>query len=53
MAMSDRRQDGKTATLILETLHMKRAFDEDAAMKLLRKELVPDGPCARGAGWAV
>lgn len=41
--MTDRRKDSKASALILEALRMKIAFDEESAMKLLRKELVPDG----------
>ncbi|MDQ1920565.1 hypothetical protein [Massilia pseudoviolaceinigra] len=40
--MNDRRQDRTTAALILEALHMKRAFDEDAALKLLHRKKVPE-----------
>ncbi|NHZ42671.1 hypothetical protein [Massilia aquatica] len=40
--MTDCRQDSKTAAFLLEALHRKRAFDQDAATKLLRKELVSD-----------
>ena len=46
--MTDRHQDSRTAALILEALRMKRAFHEESAMKLLRKELVP-GDLARAA----
>lgn len=40
--MTEQRQGSKTAALILEALRMKRAFNEEAALKLLRQQLVPD-----------
>lgn len=40
--MTDRRQDHKTADLIRSAPRMKRAFDEDAGLTLLRRQQVPD-----------